>query len=240
MLLYLLLLFSLLAFLFVLSFKIPTAIYTLSFLLTRNKGFSVGIVAVFLLPGTIIHELSHFLLASVLRVPTGELTIFPTVEKDGEVKTGKLMLGKTDAFRRTLIGLSPLFLGLALIYIVGKIFFPDSLISNLLNTKYLIPNTLGIYLLFATSITMFSSSKDLETLWIAGPITFLLLASLYLTGLRISPEETLIRKIALFLTDLNYYLLITAIVNYLLFIFLSLSLFLWQKILGRKVYHERI
>lgn len=226
MLLHLFLLFLLLIFLFLLSQKIPTAIYTLFFLLTRNKGLSVGIIAFFLLPGTIIHELSHFLLASVLRVPTGELTIFPTVEKDGEVKTGKLMLGKTDAFRRTLIGLSPMLIGLVTIYLIGKLFFPNVTI---------ILNTLGLYLLFATSITMFSSSKDLETLWIAGPITFLLVVSLYFVGVRIFLEEALIRKIDLFLTDLNYYLLITAIVNYLFFIFLSLSLFLWQKILGRKV-----
>jgi len=222
--LFLLLLFSL----FLLSQKIQTHIYNSLFIITKSERFAVGVLLVLLLPGTIIHELSHFLVATILRVPTGELTIIPTIEKSGEVKAGKLFLGNTDPFRLSLIGLAPMIIGLGIIYAAGKFFllgFPQ-----LFSTDYRLQTVFCFYLLFITSITMFSSKKDLEGLKFALPVIMLIFIALYVAGVRLFFDNSLISKIELFLSGLNYYLSITAVINFLVFLILSANLYLIKRL----------
>ncbi len=216
--------------LFLLSQKIQTSVFDNLFIVTKNKKLAIGVLLILLLPGTIIHELSHFLVATMLRVPTGELTVIPSIE-DGEVKAGKLFLGDTDPFRLSVIGLAPIIIGLVLIYIIGKIFlhgFPQLPI-----TDYQL--FISIYLLITISLTMFSSKKDLQGLLIAGPIILLIIISLYLVGVRVFLENNLLQKIEAILKYLNYYLLITAVLNYLVFLVLTINLSLCQKILNRRI-----
>lgn len=228
MLLHLILLFFLLVLLFIISRKTANYIYFIFFLLTNSQKLSIAIVSLILLPGTIVHELSHFLLASILRVPTGELSVIPTIdEKNGQVKAGRLEIGKVDPFRHALVGLAPLVVGILLIYVIGKIFF----------SSYIQPITfIGIYLLFIVSATMFSSNKDMESLKIALPVTCLIILSLYFIGLRISLTANLIVRIGSILKELNGYLLIAAAVNFVVLVFLVSNLKLWEKILRKQIH----
>ena len=222
----------LLTILFFLSQKIQTHIYNSLFIITKSKKFSIGVLLVLLLPGTIIHELSHFLIATILRVPTGELTVIPTIEKN-EVKAGKLFLGATDPFRLSIIGLAPILIGLLLIYFTGKTFILNTdEIMKIFNSPLLL--FVICYLLNVVSLTMFSSKKDLQGAIIAGPIIFFLLISLYMIGVRIFLDNSLISKLITFLSDLNYYLLITAVFNFLIYLILSVNLSLWSRFLGTK------
>ena len=45
-------------------------------LLTRDARLTMGIFSFIFLPGVFLHETSHFLMAKVLRVPTGRFSIF--------------------------------------------------------------------------------------------------------------------------------------------------------------------
>jgi hypothetical protein len=188
-----------------------------------------------LLPGTIIHELSHFLFATILRVPTGKLTVIPQVEKNGEVRTGRLEMAQTDPFRHSLIGLAPTILGILIIYIIGKM----SSFSILQSITYnLEPRTfLDLYLLTIVSLTMFTSKKDLAGLKIAGPILVLLLITLYITGIRVFFDTNLTVKINRIISDLNYYLIISAVINSIIFLLLEINFKIWQKILGKRIIH---
>lgn len=233
MLLHLLLLFLLLFILFLLPRKISSFIYKSVYILTKNKNFSLGILLIFQLPGTIIHELSHFIMASILRVPTRELTIIPKVEENGEVKAGRLIYDSVDPVRQILIGLAPMIIGLIIIYLIGKFLLPNQLSLRQL-ADYQLSIFLGFYLLFITSFTMFSSKKDIESLIIVGPLMIMIILSLYITGVRVYFEKSLIDKITLILTDLNFYLLLAVIINSLVFLGLSTNLYFWQKILKRK------
>lgn len=226
----------LLTFLFLLSQKIQTSVFNNVFILTKSKKLSIGILIVLLLPGTIIHELSHFLMATILRVQTGELTVFPAIEND-EVKAGKLFLGQTDPFRLTIIGLAPILIGLFLIYILCKLFIPDFsyLITHNSQPTTSIMSFVICYLLFVISITMFSSKKDLQGLIISLPIVVLIFGGLYFAGVRVFLENNLLWKIEAFMSNLNFYLLLTVIIDLSIFLLLSGNLFLWQKILRRKI-----
>lgn len=219
----------LLTLLFLFSKKITSNIYNLIYLLSSSQKLAVGVLAWILLPGTIIHEISHFLIASILRVPTGEISVFPKFDKESrEVKTGHVMLGKSDPIRRTIIGLAPLIIGISLIYLIGKIIIPTTseLFNNLSQLNNISPILLLTtnYLLLIISVTMFSSKKDLERLIIAAPITLVAAISLHLVGIRISLAENLTNKIAPILTAVNFYLLVTTTVNFLVLLILGFFL----------------
>lgn len=223
MIIQLLLLFLLLSLLFFISQKISLNLYKFFYILSANKKFSLVSLAFIFLPGTIIHELSHFLLCSLLRVKTGALSVFPKIGEDGEVKAGSLMMEKTDPFRHTLIGLAPIIIGLTLIYLIGKYLLPSFNIylfnPNLKSFFFLFAI---FYLLFTVSSTMFSSRKDLESAVYTLPVIFLFFLSLQTIGVRIFFEEKLIRVIEKFLYDLNIYLVVSLVINLIIHFILHL------------------
>lgn len=235
MLIQLLFLIILLFLLFFLTRRISSTIYNCIYLITLNQTFAIGVLTFILLPGTIIHELSHFLAATLVRVQTGELSILPEIEKNGEVKAGKLMLGASDPFRHSLIGLAPMIIGLALIYITGKIFLPDFPQLPITNYQLIV---FGLYLLFIVSITMFSSRKDIESLVISVPILILIFISLYTVGVRIFLNVNFIRKMDLFLSDINRFLFIAALTDYIIYVLLTCNNTLIEKILRRKIVYQ--
>ncbi len=223
MILQLLLFFLFLFFLFFLGQKITNLTYNLLLLLTKSESFSVGFISLLFLPGTIIHELSHFLMATILRVPTGELSVLPKIENK-VLKSGHLMIGKTDPFRFTLIGLAPLIIGLIIIYLIGNLFL-SNVQQPIINNQTLLLFII-FYFLFSVSSTMFSSKKDLESFWVAIPLVFLFFLSFYLIGVRIFLDTTLVTKLNGVITNLNYYLLVTLIIAYSIFFLLSLGNYL--------------
>lgn len=160
MLYFLLFIFELTA-LFFLSKRLIESLARLIFELTNNHKMVINILAVLFLPGTIIHELAHLLFAGVMFVPVGELNVVPEIESTG-VKLGSVQIGKTDPFRRMLIGVAPIILGMLLIFSV--FLFVQFGISPWWQV------ILAVYLIFQIGNTMFSSKKDVE-----GSILFIIL-----------------------------------------------------------------
>lgn len=232
MLIQLLFLIFLLLLLFLLSQKISTYIYNIFFVITKNRRVAISILLFLFLPGTIIHEFSHFFLASILRVPTGELTIIPTLDKEsGEIKAGRLEIAKTDLVRHTVIGIAPMIIGLTLVYLIGHLFIPSFSQPTTYNLQ--LTTILGFYLFFVISNTMFSSKKDLESAIIAIPLVFLIFSALYLVGIRLFLSEELVARLEKTLSSLNMHLLEVTILNSLISLFLLLNVSLARKILKR-------
>lgn len=128
---------------------------------TRSLSFlPITLISFIFLPGIIIHELSHLLVASILFVKTGEIEFMPQ-RHEGELKLGSVSIGQTDPVRRFLIGVSPIIGGLGIIFVIFQF-------ASLSTTGILIKVLLS-YVLFTIGNTMFSSKKDLE-----GAITLLL------------------------------------------------------------------
>lgn len=78
------------------------------------------------LPGTIIHELSHWVMAEILQVRTGEITIFPSFDDQGGARSserlGSVSMVKSDPIRGFFIGLAPFITGLAILVVLGALF----------------------------------------------------------------------------------------------------------------------
>lgn len=166
-------------FLFLLSRELSKLMSGVMYLLTRHESFAIFFLSFLFLPGVVVHELAHLLVANVLLVPTGEVEFLPQVHGH-EVKLGSVAIAKTDIVRRFIIGIAPLIIGLSVLVILFLFLYPFMLLSW--------KSALMLYAIFEIGNTMFSSRKDME-----GTVGFLVLVSLvvvagYFFGIRISPQ----------------------------------------------------
>lgn len=128
------------------------------YLFSKSREVAIHTIAFLFLPGTILHELSHVIVAGVLMVHTGAVEFVPQIHEDG-VRLGTAEVGKTDFIRRALIGVAPVLVGLSII--LGILFyFSFSIISGQSYAFWVYP--VLFYLIFVVGNTMFSSKKDLE------------------------------------------------------------------------------
>src|SRR3989344_486556 len=148
--------------------------------LTKSHTGVVNCLAILFLPGTIIHELSHLLVAGIMLVPVGELEALPVI-KEGGVQLGSVQIAQTDPFRRALIGVAPFLVGM--LVILGVIYFNKQALLSLTPLWQIL---LTLYAIFEVANTMFSSKKDLEGVVSFGAailiVAILVFAVLYFTG----------------------------------------------------------
>lgn len=143
-----------LAGLFILSQQLTKHLSRVFYKIFHHERIVIQFLSFLFLPGVILHELSHFLMASILMVPTGEIEFLPEVH-GSEVKMGSVAIAKTDPFRRFLIGVAPLVMGLGVLFVVFWYFYP---VKTFLSWQ----TALLFYVIFEISNTMFSSRKDME------------------------------------------------------------------------------
>lgn len=152
---------------------------------TLSRFLSINILSFLFLPGVIIHELSHMLIAVVLFVRAGNMEFTPKTTSSG-LKLGSVEIARTDPIRRAVIGFAPVFMGLVLIisivyfFTYNFSFFQDkSIYITILAISAI------VYLLFAVSNTMFSSKRDMEgTIEIIIALLIIVIL-LYFLGLRV-------------------------------------------------------
>jgi hypothetical protein len=162
---------------------------------------AVGILVTLLfLPGTIMHELAHFIAALSLMLHVHEVSILPEFEKD-YIKLGKVVYGKRDIVRSILVGIAPIFAGLFIFWLFS--------VWNLFPASQLWVSILVGYFIFVVSTTMFSSKQDLVDLIYIIPIGIILAGVLYVFNL--NPAKLLnasfLNSLGRFIIHLNFYFL---------------------------------
>lgn len=141
--------------LYLLSRKIINLFAQLFFKLTRSKKITVYLLAFLFLPGTLLHELSHWIMAKILFVSTGKISLWPQATA-GNIKFGSITMQKPDVVRRLLIGTAPIYVGVGIMLVI----FYFSSKYNLFNSS-IWTILLGL-LVFEIGNTMYSSKKDME------------------------------------------------------------------------------
>lgn len=173
------------------------------------------------LPGTLIHEMAHLLVAGVMLVPVGDISLMPEIRENG-VKLGHVEIAKTDFFRRALIGFAPVFVGMGIL--VGMVYFANSQFFS--QGSYPIWLILILfYLVVVIGNTMFSSRKDLE-----GAMGFVVLflsifGALYLLGFAqvfTFIQNNLVESRSGFYQSFAYLLAVPVIGDVLVYIFAKL------------------
>ncbi|MBE0670383.1 MAG: hypothetical protein IH588_07330 [Anaerolineales bacterium] len=142
-------------------------------LLTRNVHLTIGLFSFLFFPGVLLHELSHFLMAKLLRVRTGKISLIPRTLPDGRLQMGYVETVSTDIARDSLIGLAPLLAGTLFVAYAGVYHLQIHTLWNVLRNGQLelfwmglsmLPKAqdfyLWFYLAFAISSTMMPSESD--------------------------------------------------------------------------------
>lgn len=151
----------------------------------------IYLLSLFFFPGTLIHELAHYITALLLFVHVGKMEFVPKVIGNG-VKMGSVEIGHSDPIRRALIGMAPFFWGTTIILLILTLFQNNGGIDNLGIT------ILTGYVLFEISNTMFSSRKDMEGTLELFLAVLVISIILYLVGVRfpqINPDAIITTEV---------------------------------------------
>jgi len=144
----------------------------LGLLLSNSRPTSVWLYFFLFLPGIFLHELSHYLIALVLRVRVSGFSLWPKVKKNGELILGSVQVRGAGPLRHSLIGVAPFLFGCAAVLWIGQTLNLDSLAQALTDGNLALAlNTIGgsfsapdfwlwLYLLFAIANAMFPSASD--------------------------------------------------------------------------------
>jgi len=163
-------------------------------LLTRRQDLAIVLFSLLFLPGVFIHEVSHYLMARLLGVRTGRLSIVPRPMEDGRLQLGYLETGRADFVRDALIGAAPLLFGGVIIGFIALFplrvpdiwngFASGSPEAVMQGPAFFFSKAdfwLWFYLAFAISSTMIPSRSDRRG-WL--PVS-LLIATILVVGISI-------------------------------------------------------
>ena len=159
--------------------RLHNEIILLTYLITRHAGVSQIIFSIIFLPGVLLHELSHLIMAWLLRVRTGRFSILPSSLPGGRLRLGYVETEPSDFVRDTLIGAAPLITGGIAITLIGSrclglgemtSVFTQNDWANFFNALLKLPKQpdfwLWFYLAFAISSTMLPSASDRRS-WVS-------------------------------------------------------------------------
>jgi hypothetical protein len=186
---------------------IHTHLHGVSLLATGRADWAVIVYAVILFPGVLLHEVSHWLAATLLGVRTGKMSLIPRRQKDGTLQLGYVEYyksSKVGPIRESLIGAAPLITGTLAILLIGlRIFGVTELaaavqtgdldilaaaLTELFATPFIF---LWIYLIFAISNAMLPSRSDRK----AWPAFLLIMGALVLFLYLIGLQDTLFQRL---------------------------------------------
>lgn len=218
------------------------AINELFFLLFESKKAGIIVYSTLYFPGTVIHEISHFLMAALLGVRTGAISLFPKFEsEDGRVQLGSVQVEKTDFIRSSLIGAAPFITGsIVLIYFAStlgwleiwqKLPQLDTLLESASKPFFLIK----VYLMLAISNTLFTSKEDRRH-W---PVFLVILAittiALEIIGISLSFSQAISQKIVVALFANVTAFVLAIILNGVLLSIIRVMILITQKITKKRV-----
>ncbi len=202
-----------LAFLFYSNRKIISEFSKLIHKFGGGSRVIIWLWSLIFLPGTVMHEISHFLAAAATGARTGKIEVFPEIlqgnwqaEEEGRgVVLGYVQTQKLNPIRGFFVGLAPFIFGL--IFLTGLAL----LLQTSYNSRTFPLFGLEIYLFFTIANSFFPSASDIkQTLPLAVILILLVLVALVL-GVQLHPNPSP-ALISLFNT-LGFALLISVILN---------------------------
>lgn len=147
---------------------------------TRSQTLGISIISILYFPGTVIHEMSHFIVALILNMHPRDVSLFPVI--DGRrVRLGHVEYEreKGDFIRPILVGVAPLFGASVVLWLLVQ--------TNLLYETHLGIRLLVGYFILSVTANMFSSDQDLKYFGYIIPIGLVLAFIYYIIPFNIHP-----------------------------------------------------
>jgi hypothetical protein len=220
-------------------------------LVTGHTDTAIFLYSIPLLPGVALHELSHAVMARLLRVPVRSFTLIPQRQKGGTVRLGAVEVLKSDNIRASLIGGAPLLVGLMVLGLIGWLAFNgagmtgalergdvNGLVSLLFATTRATDALLWFYVIFAVANSMMPSASDTRA-WppVIGLIVLITGVTLLLGGAEL--VQTLKAPVTITLRWLAASLAITAFVDVIVVVALWLLARLLERISNRRITYKK-
>ena len=155
-------------------------------LISRHTDLAIGLFSLLFFPGVLLHELSHFCMAKILRVPTGKISLLPRVLPNGKLRMGYVETTRSDPIREFLIGAAPFISGAAVISWIGITrlhFFAlgelalesnwQAIMAGLTQVNQVADFWVWFYLCLAISSTMLPSESDRQG-WVPVALVLIL------------------------------------------------------------------
>lgn len=163
--------------------------------LTGNPGCAVRLLFYLLLPGILLHEMSHYVAAKSMFVRAGDINLGIGRAGKKHVSLGSVTIERSDPIRTSLIGVAPFLVGIGAIWLIAGAGFDlwpnagptlEQMINRIVEYSHDWTTWLDVYLIFAVSTAMIPSESDREP-W-TPVVTFLGLAVLVLLLMGWSPR----------------------------------------------------
>jgi hypothetical protein len=171
------------------------------------SDIAIWLLALVMFPGTVVHEICHYVAATFLFVKVNSISFLPQ-KTEGGVALGHIQPAKRpDPFRDALIGVAPLIGGSAVIVAIVALGFRFPMPSYFLGAQHLVTelsalqthidlhstsDLIVLWLLFSIGNSIFPSGSDRRAWLLVGLLTVILGGALwYFAG--ISPSDLLIR-----------------------------------------------
>ncbi len=183
-----------------------------------DRNITIWFWSVFFLPGTVIHEISHFLVAAGTGARTGKIEIMPEfIEEDedgGGVALGSVQTQKLNPIQGFLVGVAPFVTGLILLMWLSK------LIPNSFQTQnyYLLAGQ--VYLFFVIANSFFPSWSDIRQTLPLIAISVSTLVTLWIVGIGFSFQSS--ATINNLFLNFSQVIFLCSLLNLIVFGFLSL------------------
>jgi hypothetical protein len=188
-------------------------LHGLAFLITGKRNWAVILYALILFPGVLLHEVSHWLTATLLGVRTGSFSVLPKTGADGTIQLGYVEYYKSSRvgpIRESLIGSAPLVTGtIAVLLIAINVFDLPALATSIQSENVdalvefltILFSTgdflIWLYLIFAISNAMMPSTSDRRAWPTFALIMIAFAIVLYFLGLMDVFVETIIGPAAI-------------------------------------------
>jgi hypothetical protein len=159
-----------------LSRQISLQLQAATYRLTRSSGYVIVVLFLLLLPGIIVHEGAHWLVARLLGLKTGKFRVWPKPQGK-HIGLGSVSVQRGKLWQDSLVGLAPLLVGSALITVISQNILAADRVTTTLVNGLLIDSLaafgqalkaadgyLWAYLLFTIGNAMMPSASDREPL----------------------------------------------------------------------------
>ncbi len=185
-----------------------------------NQNILVWVWSLIFLPGTVIHELSHFLAATATGTRTGKIEIFPEYLEDSvggkrHVALGYVQVASMNPLQGFIVGIAPLVTGIILLV----------WLAPMIVTHYYSGDTLLLflktYLFFTVANSLFPSWSDVKQTIPLVIITLIILVIAWFFGFRFLVGSSLHTQAIL--TSISQTLLFSGLLNLVIIGLLFLS-----------------
>ena len=185
----------------------------------RSDSPIIWLTALLYLPGTILHEISHYFFALLLAMNPEEVVIFPHIEKD-HIQLGHVLYHKhpSDVIRPIIVGIAPFFGAIGTLWVIELFhLFPGGVWWQ---------TALFGYLIFAITVNMFSSKQDLVDLIYIIPLFLAIGTIIYILGIQINTQVFIhvMNSLESFFKILQIPLLFSIIVHSILIVVIKIIL----------------